>query len=68
VWECEPDPLVPLSEIKRMRNEIAATMPKCTTKDQLEGDDIELNIICECVADDLMTIDKLIRKYEEEKE
>lgn len=66
VWECEPDPLVPLSEIKRMRNEIAATMPVITTKDQLEGDDIVFNTVCECVADDLMTIDKLIKKYEEE--
>lgn len=62
VWECKPDPLVPLSEIKRMRNEIAATMPKVTTKEQ----DAEFNIVCECVADDLMIVDKLIRKYEEE--
>jgi hypothetical protein len=66
VWECEPDPLVPLSEIKRLRNEIAATMPKANTKEQLEGDDIEFNIVCECVADDLRIVDKLISKYEEE--
>lgn len=66
VWECKPDPFVPLSEIKRMQNEIAATMLKLTTKDQLEGNDIEFNIICECVADDLRIVDKLIRKYEEE--
>lgn len=63
VWECKPDPLVPLSEIKRMRNEIAATMPKVTTKEQ----DEEFNIVCEVMADDLRIVDKLIRKYEEEK-
>ena len=62
VWECKPDPFVPLSEIKRMRNEIADTMPKVPTKEQ----DVEFNIVCDCVADNLRIVDKLISKYEEE--
>ena len=62
VWECEPDPLVPLSEIKRMRNEIAATMPKAPTIEQ----DFEFIIVCDVMEDDLRIVDKLISKYEEE--
>ena len=57
-------PAVPLDRIKEAREEMVNGMPSIRTEGQLTGEDVVFSTACECYAECIMILDKLIAEVE----